>query len=345
MGIGLRGPRPHDAPGQRRAVSAAALVACLATLSAHAGGTNLRATVLDLQSGRPAQPLHVKLEFDAGVQEFQRVGEGEYALDLPAVGKRLALIADAPDQLVPRRVDLRVPIRAVKSPLMLKIYLADRQAVTYQNVSRRAATHCKGTEYDACLAYFEYAAGQVEGSPSIDQLFVSVEYNYGIALRNACEFLRYDTCRRAIEKFDGLTGTYQNHPKPFQAAQLTLATLTAAKKAAERIEVTSRYTGVLFLYNAQQYDAAAAVAEEMIEAAQAAEIDLRGTGITLDRLRQDAASARSLYGDQLQTENVSAAAEAYTRSKAHLLSVQTKTDRIARELAIITGKIAPLANP
>ena len=322
----------------------------MAALSAHAGGTNLRATVLDLQSGRPAQPLHVKLEFDAGVQEFQRVGEGEYALDLPAEGKRLALIADAPDQLVPRRVDLRVPIRAVKSPLMLKIYLADRQAVTYQNVSRRAAHHCTGTEYDACLAYFEYAAGQVEErdalrAPDREQLFVSVEYNYGIALRNACEFLRYDTCRRAIEKFDGLTGTYQNHPKPFQAAELTLATLTAAKKAAERIEVTSRYTGVLFLYDAQQYDAAAAVAEEMIDAAQAAEIDLRGTGITLDRLRQDAASAWSLYGDRLQAENVSAAVEAYKRSKAHLLSVQTKTDRTARELAIVTGKIAPFANP
>ena len=68
MGIGLRGPRPHDASGQRRAVFAAALVACLAALSAHAWGTNLRATVLDLQSGRPAQPLHVKLEFDAEPQ-------------------------------------------------------------------------------------------------------------------------------------------------------------------------------------------------------------------------------------------------------------------------------------
>ena len=313
-------------------------------MSAHAEGTNLRATVLELQSGRPAQPLGVKLEYDAGLQEFQRVGEGEYALNLPAATKHLALIAETPDQLVPRRVDLRVPIRATKNPLWLKIYLADRQAVTYQNV-RRAANHCTGAQYDACLAYFEYAAGQLEGSPSIDQLFVSVEYTWGIALRNACEFLRYDTCKRAIEKFDGLIRAYQNHPKPFQAAQLTLDTLAAAKKAAVRIEVTSRYTAVLFLYEAQQYDAAAAVAEEMIEASQTAEIDLRGTGITLDRLRQDAASAWSLYGDQLRAENVPAAVETYKRSKAHLLSVQTKTDWIARELAIVTGKIATFANP
>ncbi len=142
-------------------------------MSAHAGGTNLRATVLELQSGRPAQPLGVKLEYDAGLQGFQRVGEGEYALNLPAATKRLAVIAETPDQLVPRR----------------------------------------------------------------------------------------------------------------------------------------------------------------------------GTGITLDRLRQDAASAWSLHGDRLQAENVSAVVEAYERSKAHLLSVQTKTDRIARELAIVTGKIATFANP
>jgi tetratricopeptide (TPR) repeat protein len=269
---------------------------------------------------------------------------GTYSVSLPPDVRRFTLAVDPRQSLVPRRIDVRLFLRPSR-PVSVKMHFSDREVVTYQTFAARLARHCNNGQYDACLTYTEYAAGQVEGSSFIDRLWVRAMFNHALALREACERLGYDTCEKAAARYARLIEVLPQHPRVFTDEGLSLDLLTTAKAASERIPIQLQYGAIQAYYAAQLYSDAAQTAEAALQTVEAEGLDLTGTGITTDRLRVDAASAWALQGDAILRSpdtRKEAAIETYRRALEHLTLVKQKTSPIGRDVSSISNKLAVL---
>ena len=304
---------------------------------------SLAARLLDLKSGAPpASPLAGRVAVDSGedVKDLAHGGDGRYSVALPAQVTRVTVLVDVRDRLVPRKVPLLLRAGTSKA-LSLTLYVVEREPITYDYANAPRAWYGR-KEYDRALAAFEFAYDDLTTrGVSISELRVTVEYYYGLALRSTCEFLRYDTCMAAAERFGNLIQNYRGNEKYYR---VPLAELEAAKKAAEKIRVAVRYDAIRMAYAAQNFAAAAEAAEALIADAEATEVRLDGTSISLDRLRLDAASSRAQLGDRFMKQAATAEAmENYKTAIDHARAVTTlEKARAIKDADILSEKLAVL---
>jgi len=325
-----------------RVLTVVAVVTIVVLGGAQAGETfSLAAKLLDPRSGQPpAIPslAGIVADFGSGTKDFTRGSDGRYSADLPPAVTRLSVFVDARDRLAPRTIPLIIGPGTARS---LTLYVVERVAVITYDYPAGPILWFESKEWDRALAAFEYAyKTMTENRVSISALRVQVEYYYGLALRRACEFLGYDTCAAAEERFANLRRQRPGNEKYFRG--LSSEVLDAAATAAKKIKVTARYDAVVTAYKAGDFNGAAATAEGLLADADAGLVDLSGTNISMDRLRLDAASARARLGDKLMKEDdIAAAVENYKAAVSLSESVELldKT-RALKSAELIRGKLA-----
>jgi len=92
----------------------------------------------------------------------------------------------------------------------------------------------------------DYAIRRVQEESAIDELRVRIEYYYAMALKSACRSpLRYDTCSKAIGRFNSLIALYPGRQQYFAKNQLTLETLKATVD--ELLKPGSMLKSILFV--------------------------------------------------------------------------------------------------
>ena len=138
---------------------------------------------------------------------------------------------------------------------------------------------------DECLAVLEQASHELaKAQPS--QLRVIVDFSYAKALRNACEFLKYDTCGAAIARLDALIALHPGSEHLFTKTSAELGSIQDMRGVVQRINITNRNDAMHALGTAGRFDRAVAVGEPAIAIARRDGINLAGTGVTIDSMRQ-----------------------------------------------------------
>ena len=163
--------------------------------------------------------------------------------------------------------------------------------MTYDNVDQRVSCLSQG-DRDACLAVLEQASREV-AKPQPSQLRVIVDFNYAKALRNACEFLKYDTCGAAIARLDALIALQPGREYLFTRTSAEIGAIQDMRGVVQRITITNRNDAMRTLGALGRFERAAAVGEEAITIALLDRIDLIGSGVTIDSLRQGVAMYRA----------------------------------------------------
>jgi hypothetical protein len=301
---------------QSSRIAAVAVVSGILLLAAAANSEawSLKARLLDTRSDSPpttATLSGVNADSEHGTSALIAGSDGRFSADLPAKLRRVMLVIDAKDKLVARKVPLMLG-HGRASAIPLTLYVVEREPVTFRYPAK-AIGWFESNEIDRALAAFEFAYRDIVAESSdVHELRVTVEYYYALALRRACEGLRYDTCAAAEERFQNLIRNYRGNERYYRT--ISVANLEAAAAAARRIQAAVRYDEVTMLYKAADYDGAAEAAEALLADAAAGRVHL--TAATIDRVRLDAASARTKHGDDLMKQN--ATAEAVTNYKQAL---------------------------
>lgn len=327
-----------------RVVALTAVAAASVAIAPAAWAFSLVAEIVEVGSGKSVAATVVRAETEQEGRELTRRLDGVYAADIAAPKKRFAVSVRVAERLVSRTIDLRVPDWTLRAQSRLTVHVTDSWPVTHREFRKRR--DCVGTsQRDPCLALFEYAAHIVSASKLTD-LRVGVEYYHGLALRDACEFLKYDTCQKAVERFDALLGLFGGNEVVFQSASITEKMLKRAREVALKVTTTNQVAVVQQLYASKRYDQAALTAEETIAFVRDASVDLSHTGVSVDALRRDAASSWSLWGDEVVASGAgdrTVALQGYEKAVS-LLKAITTLDRgeVLKNLELLNGKITAL---
>jgi hypothetical protein len=316
-------------------------MACLLIFVTPAWGFTLSLHVLEVRSRRAANPSSIVSTIEGQDEALRRGPTGKWLLETARTPDRLTLAVSVQDPLVSRDVDV---LTFKDQRVNLTLNLVEHEEISYQYFDRVKGCF-SNRQHDLCLAVFEYAAEANERRATRwTELRVNLLFYHALALKDACGYLRYDTCDKSVERIDALLSEYDAQRRLFeQVAGLPRAKLMQVRAAALNTSVGVKYDAMRRFYGRGIYDEAARLGEAALDEIARKRVELEGADITVERLRVDTASALSKHAQVLERDlgaNRGRVIELYEGALAHLRAIRNQREpQIARDRALIEARL------
>lgn len=299
--------------------------------------------------GTASKTLDVRVTIDAGggSEELTRrkVGRYEFQGKLGSDGLDLfELLIEPEGSYISRSVGIKADRFESVISRSLTLYVTKDGEFTYRYLDE-GLRYFKVENFDGALAHFEAAHTASESSRGVRGLtgyVLKLDFNYARALQNACLYLNYDTCKKAIRIFLELERLFAPNRAVFERLGIERGDLSKARADAEQYEKRVKFQRIRELFEAGRYLEAARLAEEGLKEYEATPQPMTAIGLNRDRLLTDAGVAYLMAAEDAEAGKapVSTVHALLRRAQQHLRKVEAPDADTRQNLSVIERRLA-----